>query len=302
MSEPMSSIEIEDVLSSIRRLVSDDRGPFARDPGPEPAAATSRPAEPPRLLLTPALRVVRRPAPEDEIWEEEADAIAQPLAPLDWTLPETRAPSSPDPASAAPLILTRPQPGASAHRFTLTAVPSSTFEEESLDIPLPVPPLDLPPEPSAALPEGAPEEASPDPAGDPGLHTPGAAAAWAQPVDQFDPTDRIAPEQMAPEQGDAVPSPDEAWADRAAAEAIADIEAAGPTGADPSLPPHDFEADFDPAEAADDITYDEELLRDLVRDIIREELAGHLGEKITRNVRKLVRAEIAQALAVRELS
>jgi hypothetical protein len=50
----------------------------------------------------------------------------------------------------------------------------------------------------------------------------------------------------------------------------------------------------------DDRPFDEEMLRDLVRDIIREELQGALGERITRNVRKLVRAEIARALAVRD--
>lgn len=50
----------------------------------------------------------------------------------------------------------------------------------------------------------------------------------------------------------------------------------------------------------DDRHFDEDMLRDLVRDIIREELQGALGERITRNVRKLVRAEIARALAVRD--
>ena len=50
----------------------------------------------------------------------------------------------------------------------------------------------------------------------------------------------------------------------------------------------------------DDRAFDEEMLRDLVRDIIREELQGALGERITRNVRKLVRSEIARALAVRD--
>lgn len=48
--------------------------------------------------------------------------------------------------------------------------------------------------------------------------------------------------------------------------------------------------------------YDEALLRDLVRDIIREELSGTLGERITRNVRKLVRAEIARALTSRDFN
>ena len=38
-------------------------------------------------------------------------------------------------------------------------------------------------------------------------------------------------------------------------------------------------------------------LRDMVTDIVREELQGPLGERITRNVRKLVRREIQRALA-----
>ena len=45
---------------------------------------------------------------------------------------------------------------------------------------------------------------------------------------------------------------------------------------------------------------DEEMLRDLVREILREELQGALGERITRNVRKLVRTEINRALSARD--
>lgn len=52
----------------------------------------------------------------------------------------------------------------------------------------------------------------------------------------------------------------------------------------------------------DDATLlDEAGLRDLVADIVREELQGGLGERITRNVRKLVRAEIQRAFAARDL-
>ncbi|MEO1239824.1 MAG: hypothetical protein AAFW64_09280 [Pseudomonadota bacterium] len=46
---------------------------------------------------------------------------------------------------------------------------------------------------------------------------------------------------------------------------------------------------------------DESGLRDLVAEIVREELQGGLGERITRNVRKLVRAEIQRAFAARDL-
>lgn len=45
---------------------------------------------------------------------------------------------------------------------------------------------------------------------------------------------------------------------------------------------------------------DEETLRPIVAKLIREELQGELGERITRNVRKLVRREIQRMLASRE--
>ena len=73
MSEPLTSHEIEDVLSSIRRLVSEDLRPAARAAGlatglsaPAPAAAAAAPdagAEAGKLLLTPALRVVPEAPP-----------------------------------------------------------------------------------------------------------------------------------------------------------------------------------------------------------------------------------------------
>lgn len=46
---------------------------------------------------------------------------------------------------------------------------------------------------------------------------------------------------------------------------------------------------------------DVESLRMMVVQIVREELAGELGQKITRNVRKLVRREINRVLASRDM-
>lgn len=46
---------------------------------------------------------------------------------------------------------------------------------------------------------------------------------------------------------------------------------------------------------------DEAALQDLVSDIVRKELQGALGERITRNVRKLVRREIQRALAANNI-
>ncbi len=44
---------------------------------------------------------------------------------------------------------------------------------------------------------------------------------------------------------------------------------------------------------------DEAMLYALVGDIVREELRGEMGEKITHNIRKLVRAELARELHLR---
>ena len=46
---------------------------------------------------------------------------------------------------------------------------------------------------------------------------------------------------------------------------------------------------------------DEAALHDIVRSLIRDELQGILGERITQNVRKLVRAEVNRALTARSL-
>jgi hypothetical protein len=62
------------------------------------------------------------------------------------------------------------------------------------------------------------------------------------------------------------------------------------------------DAAADPADlVSDDQILDEDALRDLISDIVRAELQGALGERITRNVRKLVRREIHRALTAQEL-
>ena len=56
----------------------------------------------------------------------------------------------------------------------------------------------------------------------------------------------------------------------------------------------------DPA-PSEETLLDEDALRDIVSEIVRQELQGALGERITRNVRKLVRREIHRALASQQL-
>jgi hypothetical protein len=86
----------------------------------------------------------------------------------------------------------------------------------------------------------------------------------------------------------------------AAPAAAADAEAAkakpSAADADDDLAPTLFDKDGNPL-----TVLDEDALHDIVRQLIREELQGALGERITRNVRKLVRAEINRALTARAL-
>ena len=51
----------------------------------------------------------------------------------------------------------------------------------------------------------------------------------------------------------------------------------------------------------EDGVLDEETLREIIAEVVREELQGALGQRITRNVRKMVRREIRLALAAQDL-
>lgn len=91
MSDPVTNAEVEDVLSSIRRLVSEDKRPM---PAPKPKAEQKLEPVSDRLVLTPALRVAEEPAAV-----EPAAPAAQPPAPAD------------DPAvDPAPLVAAEPNP------------------------------------------------------------------------------------------------------------------------------------------------------------------------------------------------
>ncbi len=73
MSEPMSSLEIEDVLASIRRLVSGD------------LRAANNPGAASKLMLTPALRVVSQTTRTDSASSAPDAATSGPAVPVqDW--------------------------------------------------------------------------------------------------------------------------------------------------------------------------------------------------------------------------
>ena len=75
-----------------------------------------------------------------------------------------------------------------------------------------------------------------------------------------------------------------------------------PTDEEPVLP---SETQDPAAELAaffqDDMPRDREALRELIVQVLREELSADTGERITRNVRKLIRREVKQILAARDL-
>lgn len=276
MSEPLTSHEIEDVLSSIRRLVSEDLRPARA----ETAAAPETQAVPEagKLLLTPALRVV----------SAEPEQAAAPARPE----PETETPAVPEEAAPAAVLA----PADEAY--------DEVYDDAGMGA--------VAPDPAAGEGEvlwaSAGEEAAEPAAGPAPLH-----GHWtAQEVPGMDwvqeETDWVEPDPVAfvahPRKPELAEEPlARAWADRAEAAVRAELDetlaAAAETVVPPAAEPEAAAAEG-PGLFDGEAGIDEERLREIVRDIIREELAGTLGERITRNVRKLVRVEINRALTARE--
>lgn len=301
MSEAMSKVEIEDVLSSIRRLVSEDSKTSIVRGGPS-LERREMTLGPERLLLTPALRVIAEEQPPEPVAEaalETPEPATLPPAPIgalvaglgaavdaqaeDWES-ETGDEAPPLPEGAAALEDTEWE-GDDGPILTFAAYPRVQLTNPILPIrpaPVPEPKASEPAaeeilaDPWATLPQPEIIEEAPAEALE---HTDFAAdvADWAQ-EGEDEAQDTLARETATIE-------PDLAWADAAEAEAVEELAA--------------HVADrLDPAEAE---AMGEEALRDLVRELIVEELQGALGQRITRNIRKLVRAEIARAMATEQL-
>lgn len=277
MSEPLTSHEIEDVLSSIRRLVSEDLRPARA--GTAAAPETQAAPEAGKLLLTPALRVVST---------DPEDAAAPPR-------PE------PETAAAAPL----PEETAPAAAFApADEAYDEVYDDAGMEGAAPAPAAGE----DEVLWASAGEEAAEHAAGPASLH-----GHWtAQEVPGMDwvqeETDWVEPDPVAfvahPRKPELTEEPlARAWADRAEAAVRAELDETLAATAETVVPPAaepEVAAAEGPSLFDGEAGIDEEMLREIVRDIIREELAGTLGERITRNVRKLVRVEINRALTARE--
>lgn len=298
MSEPMSAVEIEDVLSSIRRLVSEELRPLKR-PAREAVARDDK------LMLTPALRVVAGPeaeTPPDHgaIIGRVADALAAEASfeaetgdpePMSVAMPQTW---EAEEEAAMVIDAVAEEAADDVARDEVARLETFVFHSRQAAV--------HPADEDAQDPGLDGEILDPQPS-DASLSEP----AWAQDDMQDDRFGDAAPQAdhgAAP--SDPQPEPalgppeDPVWADAAEAEVMATLSS-GSTARDQSEPARPAPTDdLDTALFSDDMQFDEAVLRDLVRDLIREELQGSLGERITRNVRKLVRAEVARALSLHD--
>jgi len=336
----VSNSNVEDVLASVRRLVSDETREAAVPPDPPQNAQGMSPG---RLVLTPSFRVMEPDAPDASVLEvpegplPSADVIDAVWisAPKTAQVPEAAAPQSAARQEAevdllgVPRFLTETgdKPGRINAKTEPSAAPPEPAptsgvieheppEPEAIQLPGPEPVVEMPPAPSQD-------------------HTgPRAEAALDETPTKTVPTslsDKIAAleavigrksEEFEPDGSEAGDAAYDAVVDQAAftmAETVqeavreelvvqtAEIAPASSDAPIPEDPPAtalvsaedgaDARALLDPG--SDGI--DEELLRDMVSEIVRQELQGALGERITRNVRKLVRREIQRALAAHEI-
>ncbi|WGH78931.1 hypothetical protein [Jannaschia ovalis] len=241
------SHDIEDVLSSIRRLVASDPAEAALggDDGPASDAADAE-----ALVLGPTQRVTE---PEDPfqmirtLAQEERDSRDAGL--FTDALPEEAAELTRD-LEASPIE------GWEARPATPDDAPADYAEDEDYQ--------------TEIAPVG---------------EVTGLDARTAEPVG--DPAPPRFVHGMA-EDDDPVPeAPVDTTADEPAA-----VETAA---AQDAAPEEDGSEDTDLSDLSDAMSGDE-ALRELIAEIVRQELAGELGERITRNVRKLVRRELRQMM------
>ena len=286
MSDPVTNVAIEDVLSAIRRLVAD--GEEIRVSAVSPENIDPAPIiHPERFVLTAALRVAETPTAQTE---EQIDLLpeSEPLA-AQFVAP------APEPLILRSIVKIE-EP--------LVHDAMSAFERASLEATI------------AELESAVTDERNewePD-----GSETTGPSAlaeAFADLGDDLDVDDVI-------EHSDIEEVLEED------AESIADVVTLHETRPEPELtfrhsPLNDPYADFgdDLREADDDgrpipddldesiaaylaggTAMDDADLRAMIVDVVRQELQGEMGERITRNVRKLVRREINNALTSKSFS
>ncbi len=273
MSEAVINAEIEDVLSSIRRLVSENAAVESHkiDPAPArpevsvaahlPERAEQSGGAPGKLVLTPAFRV-HDGGPETKgarVSETDGDEVAEDTPPNASNAQDGSKP----PAQAAPNSL-------ETRIAELEAAVGDSPEWE---------------------PDGSEDEVSVQPT------VVFEHAAWNARADMGDTTKKAGFADLTGTGG--------------LCDAAGEVISITPATAEDDAPAMDQDAaPADPPEAGADAQpeqpgfeealIDEEVLRGMVRQLVREELQGTVGERITRKVRSLVRREIQRALTLQD--
>lgn len=307
MAEPMSSNEIEDVLSSIRRLVAQDLKPADRAKLAAVADATQK------LVLAPEQRVedvptkfatVRRPSrraafpPVDMVLAGVAAAAGGGPRPDadEWPAPTT------DIAEKAASATVDADFAAIAAEFD--AAPRHMAQPVAQEAP------EFVLNPNARLYDVAPEEFAQQETSDAEfIAAPQRdAPAWADPEpDDIQPQHFEMDGEAAAQDSQSLHGniePDSAWADEAERRVIEELAGKPAQHNDFGQSSESFrDQKFSGSshQAAPEVLFDEDVLRAMVQAILRDEMAGAMGERITRNIRKLVRAEVGRMLAAQEL-
>ena len=321
MSDPVTNVEIEDVLSSIRRLVSDGDKARTRDPAPvEEPARDAQPAafEPEsddgenrgdvpavsksdKLVLTPAFLVVDGDQGNDDLPDVADDQHDDNTDGDDTKWDVEDADDAADHENVAPLELTEmvwDEVKDDAHDDADTVAQTEASTDQTPDRSELVATIA---ELEAAISTDS-SDFEPDGSEDMGdtIQWPGSVAR-----DFGDVPDAETADDDTPSDTDAQSS----VTDFPEPETDIDAEDSDATPEEPMGVDSDTlrentqdddvygDDDLDGLLEAGGVQLDEAALRDLVADVVREELTGPMGERITRNVRKLVRREIYRILS-----
>jgi hypothetical protein len=344
MSDPVTNAEVEDVLSSIRRLVSEDKRPLQ-------SRRETAPSD--RLVLTPALRVAGTPAVDvgnaaETTALEATQAVEKPVELLG--LRNVLRDAAPTPqGEPAPKAENDPAQDYSDDHYDFSG--DANADDDTLDR---APPdrdnadRDNAEAKTAAAPLHLQDTTNADGfdalalAGD---TAPAGPASLSEKIEALETaigkiSDTWEPDAAGEDEYSGTDDPAMAWEDeieelkftadltqalegKAGDDTLEDdavsggvfsssrphpaaySQAAKPTPRPDPVASPAAEADTGAQSGiefnADDQVIDEEALRDLVSEIVRAELQGALGERITRNVRKLVRREIHRALTAKEM-
>lgn len=315
MSDSVTNVDVEDVLSSIRRLVSDTNSDARPAPEPEHAKPEAKPVD--ALLLTSALRVPSAPTAFEDASTEGAraadlsnlrgaiaEAGEQEDVKADWPAPTSDEYYEDDePEDVNPVIdfirhgrTTPAEQQADAQEETPEQADDveTSFNEQDNDDQDDWSPQLVDAEVADDsegvddMPFEFAEDLSAEDTNAPVPEWIEAGLAEISEAEIVEPDDSEAKETSERSEAEPEQDPEAIFASAAAASVFASDEDASADNVTTEL------GGFDEG------VLDEEALRDLVAEIVRQELTGELGERITRNVRKLVRREIHRALLTRE--